>query len=62
VVDAVGGHFTSNPDVENVGGDNVVAGTGSDRQMWVYDPAARWAGWLGPDRGAVPLIGSTAPC
>jgi hypothetical protein len=34
----VGGRFSSNPDVENVGGANVVAGMGTDRQMWVYDP------------------------
>jgi hypothetical protein len=32
-----GGHFVSNPDVENAGGGTVVAGTGGDRQMWVHD-------------------------
>ena len=42
----VGGHFASNPDVEKSGGANVVAGVGSDRQLWVYDPrSGGLGGW-----------------
>jgi hypothetical protein len=32
-----GGRFLSNPDVESAGWASVIAGTGGDRQLWVYD-------------------------